>query len=33
MIEEYPGGDKTVIHATGGGAYKYHELFLKEFKD
>ena len=31
LLHELPGGEKTVIHATGGGAYKYHELFEKEF--
>jgi pantothenate kinase len=31
LLEAFPGGEKTVIHATGGGAYKYHELFQKEF--
>lgn len=25
-------GQSSILHATGGGAYKYHDLFEKEFK-
>ena len=31
MLEKGQDG-KTIIHATGGGAYKYHDLFQSEFE-
>jgi len=32
LLEPESGIDESVIHATGGGAYKYHDLFQKEFE-
>jgi pantothenate kinase len=31
LIEVNSGDETTIIHATGGGAYKYQDLFEKEF--